>query len=229
MKLIFTFLLILFVVCSCSINNSRKEINDFENLLGKENVAELDKYISKFEDSLLRRKYPDSELSDAYRKITYESIEQLDESFNKFFGDSGKQTFLNSQLWNEIYAPADSVWIEDDEFVIRFVYNSSDGIKSTSQTSERLPELTSRDSLKNELLKWVDFNREGKYIKALLKVRNRNKFLNSFTEIKSVMGVITPEVIQYDIESYQPDLNDYINRRVIAMELSRALNKYRLD
>ena len=229
MKHILTYLFIILILGSCSTHNSQREIKEFEQMLGKENVEELNRYISEFEDSLLRRKYPDYKLSDAYRKIAFESIEESDESFKKYFSDSGKQRFLNSQLWNEIYAPADSVWIEDNEFVIRFVYNSNDGIKPTSQTGERLPELSSRDSLKTELLKWIDFNREGKYIRALLKIRNRNKFLNSITEIKSILGVITPGVIQHDIKSYQPDLNDYINRRVIAIELSRTLNNYRLD
>ena len=211
----------------CNDQKARKEIDEFRSALGAENVLELDNYLLAFENSLLKRKYPNTKLEDAYLKITSESVKNLRKTFNQYFDEQTSKEFLQSQLWNEINAPANSVWIEDDEFVIRFIYNGTDRISPVSLTGERLPKPEDRDSVKIELLKWVDFNKEGKYITALNKIKNRNKFFKDYVEAKNSFGVITPGVLQSQIDKYKPDLNDSLNRIIIAVELSEVLQNFR--
>lgn len=227
MKQTFLLFCCFLIVIGCGDQKNNKEINEFKNALGTGNVLELDNYILAFENNFLKGKYPNAELQDAYRKITSESIENLKQAFNQYFDEQNRKRFLDSQLWNEIYAPADSVWIEDDEFVIQFVYKSADGVNPVSMTGERLPKPKDRDSLKVELLKWVDFNKDGKYLNALIKVKNHNKFLKDYVKTKSTFGVITPGAFQYLIDINKPDLNDYLNRRIIAIELSEVLHNFR--
>ena len=227
MKQAFSIYSCLLILIGCNNQQSIKDINEFSRELGAENVLELEKYITEFENNFLEGKYPNTNLKNAYRKITSESVKNLRLSFNQYFDEQARKEFLQSQLWNEINAPADSVWIEDDEFVIRFIYNSTEGIRPVSLTGERLPKPEDRDSVKIELLKWVDFNKDGKYITALNKIKNRNKFFKDYVEAKNSFGVITPGVLQSQIDKYKPDLNDSLNRIIIAVELSEVLQNFR--
>lgn len=199
----------------------------FRNTLGGENYLALEDYVISFENNLLKRKYPNSKVENAYRKITYEPVENLRSIFKRYFDEPSKKKFLESQLWNEIFAPADSVWMDDDAIVVRFIYRSIKGDIPVSLADDRLPKPHQIDSTKNEMLKWVDFNKEGKYFQALQKLRNRNRFFEEYVETKNIFGVITPGAFNYLIENCNPDLDDKLNKIIIAVELSEVLHNYR--
>jgi len=213
---------------SCSGMYSIKKIKNFEQTLGMDNSKALSEYVHAFENEILKKKYPTLTMDKAYSRLLSEdpySIAPM--NLYDLFKDYNLNSYFKSQLWHEIYAPVDSVWIENSELRIRYVYLSEDGIKEVEETGARFNSKMDKDSTTNREYRVCYFNRRGKYLQAIKSIKNGVPFLEEFYSVKNDFGEISTGLLSDMVNRHEVDLNNYLVRRVIAVELSKYINDAR--
>ncbi len=226
-----TFFLIvisLLLMVSCSSLNSTKRIKIFEQALGNDNSKALSNFVDAFENEILKKKYPSLELDKAYAKLLSEEPYSMGSmKLYDLLTDNSLEHFFRSQLWNEIYAPIDSIWIENSELRSRYVYIGEDGKKLVGETGHRFKKNTNIDSLLRAESGICRFNNQGKYWQALNSVKNGIPFLEEFCSVKNNVGEITTSLFSDMVNRHNLDFNDYLARRIIVVELSKFINDAR--
>ena len=214
---------------SCSSTKDTKNIKTFEQTLGKDNSKALSNFVVAFENEILKKKYPSLETDKAYMQLLSEepySIAPM--KIYNFLSDKSLKNFLQSQLWNEVYASVDSVWIENSELNSRFVYRSEDENIEVAKFGFILRDNMDRDSVVKREWNMCYFNHLGKYYQAINAIKGNNSFLKEFYSVKDNFGEISTGVFHNMIVKHKPNLNDYIIRRVVAIELGKYLNDARI-
>jgi hypothetical protein len=235
MKKIILFLII-FCFFSCFDNKEEKYLNDFNQVLGKENIETIDLLVNNFEENYLKVHYPKLILEKAYKQFL---IDLSKNELKSNFSYNGYEKFYSSQLKNEIYKYPDSVWIvfdslqdeKYDEIKIplihypyikkRYKYIEKNGSINygTSGVFENLNGITNFDSIINSHLNSGRFNGIGKYIQALDTIKNKSDFHKKFFEVKQSAGIIDSQSSASVMIINKIDLNDKLNRKLIVMEM----------
>ena len=91
MKFIYL-IFILYFTFSCS---SKKNVAEFENILGKENSKTLTYLVNDFESDYLMRQYPNSNTKKAYKKFLIDVLKSKTEYW-KYFSKKSKKYFEKS-------------------------------------------------------------------------------------------------------------------------------------
>lgn len=214
---------------SCSSIKSKKRIQDFEKTLGKENSNALSDFVNAFENEILKKKYPTLGTDKAYKQMLSEnpySIAPM--KLYDFLSDNSLENFLQSQLWNEIYASVDTVWIENSELTSVRVYRSEEGIMEIGEIGYTLRGSMDKDSVLKREWNICYFNPLGKYYQAIGEIKESDPFLEEFYSVKNKVGEISTGLFADMIDRHKPNLNDYITRRVVAVELSKFINDARI-
>lgn len=213
---------------SCSSLRSTKKIESFEKTLGIDNSKVLSDYVQAFESQVLKKKYPSLTTDKAYSKLLSEkpySIAPM--KLYDLFTDYDLDEYFESQLWHEIYAPVDSVWIENSQLNARFVYLSEDGKKKVGQSGGISVNEINKDSIIYRELSICHFNNQGKYWHAIESIRDDVPFLEEFYSAKTRMSYIGIGHFSAMVNRHKLDLNSYLVRRIIAVELSKFINDAR--
>lgn len=211
--------ILLFLNC----NSSKKSalISDFETSLGEKNSKDLTKFIDDFEREVLSTNYQSGNLSKGYRMFA-ESCNQMDAGEALSIIRPTFNEFRQSQIWNEIFAQVDSIWIgKYEQLDARVIYNSENGPLQIGKTGYPFRKISNIDSLKQAILKWQVWNYRGKYFKALGKVKNTNSFIREYYEVKATVGEISSTLFCGMIIKHKPNFNNYFVKRIIAVELAR--------
>jgi len=214
---------------SCKTTSSAKTISTFEQTLGMDNSKALSDFVDAFENEILRKKYPSLETDKAYIQMLSEepySIAQL--KLYDLLSDKSLENFLRSQLWDEIYASVDSVWVENSELNSRRVYRSEDGKIEVGKMGYMLRDPIDQDSLIKREWNICYFNPLGKYFRAIDKIKNGNPFLEEFYDVKNKVGEISTVLFREMISRHHPNMKDYMVKRVVAVELSKFINDARI-
>ncbi|HLV39754.1 hypothetical protein [Xanthomarina sp.] len=226
------------LIISCSDKKTADKISEFDKVLGKENVATLDFLVSDFENSFLKRQYPNLNTVNAYRQFLLQLRDRKTENL-KTISQNAEKKFRLSKLILEIYKFPDSVWVlenssfdkmESDSFPVmrndfpyvklRYKHINSDG-SSDFTYSRKYGEIrpnSNFDSIINRELNTVKVNYTGKYYQALGEIKNKSKFHQEFYEKKISSGSLYPMLADVMLLE-KIDLNDKINRRIIVLEL----------
>ena len=239
MKILKTFIL-LFLIISCSDKKTKKNISEFDKVLGIENVATLDFLVSNFENDFLKRQYPNLDTENAYRQFLTELRDEKTENW-KSISQKARDKFKTSDLRLEMYKFPDSVWIlknstfdkiESDSLNFfespfpyvksRYKYTNPDGtIEYTYSRSsgENISEVD-YDSIINREINSPDFNYIGKYLKALESIKDKSDFHKKFYKIKKDLGFVFSKQTAYEMLNNGIDLNDELNRKIIVLEFT---------
>jgi len=213
---------------SCASLNSSKKIKIFEQTLGIENSKALSDYVNAFENEVLKTKYPSVATDIAYTRLLAEdpgSIVPM--KLHTLFVDYNLESYFKSQLWHEIYAPVDSIWFEDFELRVRYVYLSEEGKKTVSEGGYSYNRSLDKDSLAQSELRVCSFNHLGKYFQAFESSKKGIPFLEDLYSTKYAVGEISIALFAKMVERHKLDLNGYLVRRIVAVELGKFINDAR--
>ena len=199
--------------------------------LGAENSKILTELVADFETDFLKRQYPKLKTENAYEKFLTELRDNKTADWKKI-SENSRTKFANSELKDEIYRYPDSVWIEKDtskmtiklQAVVksRFKYINDDGSIEYLENESYQPPIKDLD------INWVlereknspRFNSTGKYLQALYQIKDRDTFFKNFYEQKEAIGHINPETLANVMLQENVDLNDYLIKRIIVLELA---------
>ncbi len=232
---IFNLFIFLILIISCS-----DKISEFDKVLGEENVETLEFLVSDFENDFLKRQYPNLDTENAYRQFLTELREGKTENWKRI-SNKTKNKFKSSDLINEIYEFPDSVWvlknstfdkIESDSLGIlyspgpyiksRYKYINPDG--TTKYTFSRSYGIIRPDANFDSIIKREqeipNMNFTGKYMQALASIKDKNEFYKELYETKESVGLIFPSTTARIMLKFDIDLNDKLNRKIIALELA---------
>ena len=216
------------IFCSCSRDNY---VTDFETTLGEENSQTLTELVVDFETDFLKRQYPNLNTKNAYEKFLTQVRDEETEHWEKISKNS-REKFENSSLKDEIYHYPDSVWIERDTSKMtikskavvksRFKYINDDGSVEYLESESYEPPMEHLDMnwVLEQRKKLPEFKSTGKYIQALYQIKNRDTFFRNFYERKNAIGFIRPETLSNVMLLDSVDLNDYLVRRIIVLEIA---------
>lgn len=217
-----------FFLSSCDSLNSNKKIESFEKTLGVENSKVLSDYVQAFETQVLKNKYPTLKTNEAYSKLLAEKPNSIVKmKLYNLFTEYDLDEYFESQLWYEIYAPVDSVRIENSLLSARFVYMSEDGKTKVGQNGGISVNETNRDSIIYRELSVCYFNNQGKYWQAVESIKDDVPFLEEFYSFKTRWSNIGIGHFSTLVHRNKLDLNDYLVRRIVAVELSKFINDAR--
>src|SRR5690554_3232091 len=207
-----------------------KFVTKFENTLGKENSQTLTELVSVFESDFLKRQYPNLNTKSAYGKFLTDLRDEKTDW--KKISEESRAKFDNSSLKNEIYRYPDSVWIERDTAKMRikspmpvvkrrFKSLNKDGSVEYAISEGSYPGMNPLDIDKflEQQKNSAEFNTVGKYIQALYQIKTRDSFFQKLYERKSSAGLIKPELTARFMLSENADLDDYLIKRIIALEI----------
>lgn len=215
----------LFVVVLVGCGSSKTPINEFERILGEENSKELTELVQTFENRVLSTNYSKGNLTKRYLEFSNrcnkvgadKALPNVSDSFQKF---------RNTQMWNEVFAQIDSTWTSKfGGLTARVIYNSERGIQEIGTTGTTTKDISDLDSLNKAVLKWQVWNHQGKYIKALRSVKEHNLFIEEYYKGKTTYGELSSLLFCDMILRHKPDFEDYLVKRVIAIELARIYIK----
>ncbi|MFI1743211.1 hypothetical protein [Thalassobellus sediminis] len=228
MKLINLFIILL-LIFSCS---NKKNIAEFEKVLGKENSKTLTYLVNDFESDFLKRQYPNLNTKSAYKQFLTELIKEDTEYWNKF-SKSSRKIFEKSDLRLEVYSVPDSIWIERDPKKLTLSYNGVPMLKirrkyllpdgtfgyNTSESSFRYKDPINVDSIIESRKNWIDINYVGSYSRALNSITNKSDYLTKYLDIREAAGIIHPFIIAGGMLKSKVDFNDYFIKRLIITEI----------
>ena len=237
-KILILFIFLLLII-SCADKKSENQASEFDKVLGIENIATLDFLISDFENDFLKRQYPNLDTENAYRQFLTELRDEKTENW-KSISEKARNKFKASDLRLEMYEFPDSVWIlknstfdkiESDSLLFldspfpyiksRYKYTNPDGTTEYSysrRSGEKISEVD-YDSIINREMNSPSFNYIGKYLQALYKIKERDTFFKKFYKQKE-HGFIRPKILAKVMLEEYVDLNDYIVKRIIVLEIA---------
>tara|TARA_R110002012_G_C11481264_1_gene595074 strand:- start:24 stop:764 length:741 start_codon:yes stop_codon:yes gene_type:complete len=224
----FLIAILLLLFGSCSSLNDSKKIESFEKTLGADNSKVLSEYVQAFENQVLKKKYPTLPTDKAYSKLLSENPNSIASmKLYELFTAYDLDKYFESQLWHEIYAPVDSVFIENSLLTARFVYFSEEGKKKVGQSGGISVNEMNRDSIVERELSVCYFNNQGKYWQAIESIRDGIPFLEEFYTTKNRMSYISIGHFSEMVKRHKLDLNNFLARRIVAVELSKFINDAR--
>ncbi|SNR14188.1 hypothetical protein [Tenacibaculum jejuense] len=236
MKLI-NILIIFLLTISCTQN---KAIFEFNRVLGKENGKTLKLLTKNFENNFLKNHYPNSELTQSYKKflIDYEKGEFKDLPY--FLPKKNIDDFNHSNLKKEIYYHPDSVWVlknstydkvEEDSLLFLdvnkpyiklrkknlFFSEANKIVYDYERHYVHIDSTTNIDSLINKTMNLRYRNLyDGKYIQAIGSIRELNEFYELFYSTKIIIGFGKREV--FNLIKEKGNLNNELVRQLIIIE-----------
>ena len=232
MKRTFFLLIILSIfIGSCSGLSSTKKIKTFENTLGIDNSKDLSNYVLAFENQVLKANYPELSTDKAYLELlSKDPREIVKRKLHNSFTDYNLEQYYKSQLWHEIYAPVDSVWIDSTNLRTksRYVYLSENGKRVIGEVGGSFKPNMDKDSIVKIEFGICHFNNQGKYWRAIESIQNGIPFLEEFYDTKNKVSHISIGLFDAMVNRHKLDLNDYLVRRIIAVELGKFINDARV-
>ncbi len=215
----------LLLLIGCSSLNSSKKIKVFEQTLGADNAQALTQYVNAFENEVLKKQYPTLTIEKAYAQLLSEDPRTIvNMKLYNQFSNYNLENYFKSQLWHEIYAPVDSIWFENLQYSIRCVYLSEHGKKIVTEISSSYETRMNKDSIIQSELGLCMFNRKGKYFKAIKSSKSGIPFFEEYYHAKDVAGEIGIAMFANMIKQNKLAINDYLAKRIIAIELGKFIN-----
>lgn len=209
------------LIFSCS---NKKQIAEFESILGEENSETLTSMVSEFENGFLKAKYPNLSTEKAYS----EYLTELESNITGNWERSTKKNidkFNQSALKKVVYGIPDSIWIEKTqnknrtEYRIRRKYLTVKREYEIGTLEASIPKVSDEDSLIATLENHYDINYFGKYRKALKTIAKKNKFIKKYLQMTKEAGMLDPRMIAYEMLIADLDFDDYFIKRLIVTEI----------
>jgi hypothetical protein len=224
----FLIIVSLMILVGCSTTQNKQEdprIKQFEDAFGAENSEALNDLVSTFE-LFLQYNYPDRKIEDAYDQY-------LELVATKYWTDYGlEKTFseerqertcelYQSVLRNSLYWTPSNVRIEGDTLFTYYIYIEEGDTLENMSVQWLDTDLTNSqiDSIKAEALHSIWFNKFGRYLTSIEKIKEDDEFLKAYFDNKMAMGTYSPAILVGQIKMHEPDYTDYFLKRVIAIEL----------
>lgn len=217
--------LILLVVYGCS---NRKQIVEFEEILGQKNSETLNSMVSDFEISFLNKKYPNSSVKQAYKEYLSDIESNISGDWERP-PENNIERFNKSELKEVIYGIPDSIWIIQSnyksrtKYKVRIKYLDSKNEFQIGTLESSIPKVRNEDSLVKALKNNYYINYFGKYRKALYSVSDKNVFVKEYLKITQDVGTLDPRMVAYKMLIADLDFDNYFTKRMIITEIAYRL------
>ncbi|WP_250437185.1 hypothetical protein [Hanstruepera flava] len=222
-------IIILLLTFSCS---NDKEIEAFENILGKENSETLTYLVNDFETDFLKRQYPNLTTKQAYKQFLTELSNGKTENWEQISKKS--IAYLEeSTLRLEIFSVPDSIWIERDPnkltisnsriplLKIKSKYLTPDGTLgyTTSESTFEFVKPINEDSIIESRKYYYNINVIGSYSRALNAISKKSYFLINYLDKREAAGRYDPRIVAKQMLKSKVDLDNYFIKRLIITEI----------
>ena len=197
---------------------------EFQNSFGKVNTKNLDLLIFDFESNILKKKYPEQNIQNSYKKFLEDFI--LNEfELNSDLLKSGEKILEKNNLKFHIYNVVDSIWIgksvisESNKKVLiaKYKHLNTKGefdysISETSQTNLTLK--------RNIFEKYKEPNLNGIYFESFKKASLKSELLKPYVENMNLSrSFMSPLVLANNILKNKVDLNNYFVKIIILTNI----------
>lgn len=212
---------ILIFAFSCSNKISQRQIEKFEEILGKNNSNELTLLVNEFEENILKKKYPSNSLKKSY-DLLFMDIKNNRQNIFDFQTKKGQGIFTKGNLKTEIYSYPDSVWIDGDFIIMEYRNKLPNGtFKSefSRMSGESRWQFQTLDSLISYQMTVPIHNSKGKYWEAILEMKKGNEFLEKYYEYVEQFGPLPFGAIPDIITTYKIDPTNYLVKRILIREM----------
>ncbi len=228
--------ILVFILCiSCSNKKNENQINEFDKIIGEENIQTLDFLVSDFENDFLKRQYPNLNITESYRSFLTELRDDKTENWQKISKVS-REKFKHSKLRFEIYDYPDSVWVvpnskfdKIEEDSLAFIESPLPYIKIRKRDEtgrykfvySRIHihfDSTNVDSIIEKIKNTGEVKFQGKYFNAINSLKEKNKFWNEIFEYYISPNKDNLKKFSKLILDNNFDLNDITVRRIIVLE-----------
>lgn len=224
--------LLLLLTLSCSENNKTSE---FKDIIGESNYQTIDTLVFDFENSFLKKQFPNIKINKAYEKFLFQISNRKRFNWEKILPKSHNR-FYKSKLRLEMYNFPDSVWVvqnssfdkvEEDSLLFIDVDSPYIKVKEQSRINNETYQYrriyakldsTNVDSLLNIVKNQKSFNYNGNYYKAIDKFKNDNKFWKELNDYILSPKQCSPAVFADIILKNNFDLKNKTIRKFIVIE-----------
>ena len=219
------YFLFILTLSNCANGQTEKQVSEFENILGKENLIVLKLLTADFEKDILKTTYPKLSIEKSYEKFLNDVKDSKVVFWNKVSPKS-RDVFKKSDLRLEIYEFPDSVWIGKNGVESRYIFKNEDGTidrnsDGTINYGFSLKSANLSKNLDSLIQKEYDTPRlkySGKYLEAIRTIKSGNSFLEAFYEVKDNFGYISPSIMAGILIKNNPDFFNPITKELIVME-----------
>ena len=220
-------LLLIIIVLTSFLANSQK--NRFEKILGEKNTQTLNLMLIDFENNVLKIKYPNLEIDDAYRKLLSDIVNKKT-TFKQIQSEEIKKLFDKSELKRHIYCLPDSVYFGKSKYATsnkrKAVITEYNCLGSNNKITKGRAEFYWRedhgklDQALRDAKNSDQLNLTGLFIKALKSTKNKTDFLKSYIDYAENMADLRNPVIMSEILlNKKVDLTDFIMKRLILLNI----------
>lgn len=210
MKKIVFFVMIVFLFSNCNSKkdtNNQSEIAQFESILGRKNVKELNKVLNNFE-KFLQEKYEVENDSDAFRAFVKNFSETDNYKISQMEINNITMPLNNNSLRNEIWLKPDSCWKEDNSLFCQYSYN---GLQYNYRYSMK------HDTNPNKS-DFIILNKNGLFFKGL-KAAEEDKYVADYMDAIEISGIISSSLFAGGLAQEGTDYSDYFVKRLILIEI----------
>jgi len=236
-------LTLIFLMQSCALEKNKNDIVKFESTFSNKNIGILNKLVLDFDRYLLARFPKNNSLDSSYKVFLTRECKPGNYKYLKsdsiFFANLRDQ-YKNSDLEKEIVFVPESITLINDKKSLLKIYiykdQKQEEVKTIRDTFLLPPNPNNIDL---EQIDWYDFlekkstlrlfNVFGEYYRGLEKVKNRNKFLESYLYSKYQVleesghlrfsGFTDFRFEACALINNDEDLTDYFVKRIILIEL----------
>lgn len=222
------YFLLSLILSSCANGQTKKQVSEFENILGKENYKVLKILTADFEKDILIKNYSTLSIEKAYKKFLIDVRNDKNGKMTFWYDipSKSRNLFDKSNLKLERYEYPDSVWIGKDGIESRYLFQNNDGKIHRNNDGKihygfslkSAPHSTNIDSIIQIEYNTPRLKRSGKYLKAIRTLKKKNSFLETFYDIKDNFGYIDPSTMAEVILKSNPDFSNPITKGLIVME-----------
>jgi hypothetical protein len=219
-----SFIFVLLIGCSSQLKDTR--IITFETYFG-EDYVEIINEASVLMDSSVIDLYKSSNINYCYTKFLEDIVKNNIEPSVLLKQKEIKilqKKAAKIGLYNEIHLNPKKSYFENDELISVFEYQSKDSIIFEYVTKESFIHDVNNNSINIDSLieknkNIAIYNPYGKYTKALNLIKDNDKIITNYLDIKMTAGEIPISIIADGFLNSKADFKDYFVKRIFIIEL----------
>ncbi len=222
MRYLIIFLIVLF---SCTSTTKDSRIEKFGRSLGKDKIEVVDKAVL-YLDNYVTDKYKSEDLNSNYQSFLSDILEDKID-WKEFYSNlelrNINELSQSVGLWNEIYLKFDSAYFQNGEIVTIYSYSPSDTadkiIIESSSLIMRQSDLLKIDSLIKDQETLLEYNPDGRYLKALELIKGNDSLIIHYLKQKELTGLFSHGMLAAGFIQDRADFNDKLVRQIFAIEI----------
>ncbi len=194
------------LLVSCTQKSIDPNVLLFQQELGEENIAMIDRLVEEFEEHL-DKQYPDLKTSEEYTQLL-KDVSDLDTTNDSllltFQSKKSQERFRASTLCKELYIKQSN---KTDSTIASILKPITPPPHPYKEALDKAPDSIYR------------VNTIGKYMQALYAIKAEDSVIKSYFRFRERFGIITHYQFADGIQYYKPDFDNYIHKRIVAITI----------